>query len=81
MTEPTPATTMHGQVEHKVNKTPAMNVHLESIIFTVQFGNLLSGILKNVVLLQIFWKTDNNLFPRHTHISEKFLNIKNLFSI
>ena len=57
-------------------KTLAKNVHLESLMITVLFGNLLSGILKKIVLLQI----DRNLVARYKHILEKSLsNIYHLF--
>lgn len=51
------------------NKTFAKSVHLKSML-TVQFGNLLSEILKKIVLLQI----DSNRLPRYKHIFEKFLS-------
>ena len=69
--------TMDGHVEHiMADKTLAKNVHLESITFTVQFWNLLAGILKKIVLLQI----DGNLVTRYKHIFKQFLtNIYHLF--
>ena len=52
---------MDGHVEHMADKTLAKNVHHESIMFSVQFRNLLAGILKKIVLLQI----DGNLVTRY----------------
>ena len=67
---------MDGHVEHiMADKTLAKNVHLESITFTVQFWNLLAGILKKIVLLQI----DGNLVTRYKHIFK--LTIGSCFSV
>ena len=67
---------MDGHVECMADKTLAKNVHLESITFTVQFRNLLAGILKKIVLLQI----DGILVTRYKHILKKFLtNTYHLF--
>ena len=52
---------MDGHVEHMADKTLAKNVHLGSIMFSVQFRNLLAGILKKIVLIQ----TDGNLVTRY----------------